>query len=57
MKKYLRTIDEMLRVATREVDVKEEDEVIKVDDVMEPAALLELGLQVVETTYRVREAI
>lgn len=55
-----RRIDEMLGVEelkSKDADVKDEDQVMQVIDVAEPAATTELGPQVVEKMSKVREAM
>lgn len=42
---------------TKEVEIKEEDQVVEVVDVTKPAASPELGPQVVEAMKKVREEL
>lgn len=58
--KRQRTIDLMLDTAgsgTKEVEVREENQMMKAADVMEPAPSPELGPQLMETIRKVREAV
>lgn len=57
--KRLQTLDETLGAAgldTNKVDVKNEEKVMEIVDVMKPAALSELCPHVVKTVRKVREA-
>lgn len=58
--KHLRTIDMMLGVtgpATKEVKVREEDQLLEVVDEMEPKASPEHGPKMVEEMRKVQEVI